>query len=317
MPRFGDLPAGPWVPPLPVRGGGRASSPLLPALVVAALLAGCIPGPRAPGQIPAADLPTVGPPQGTVLVAGGGFLGPEIMQRFVALAGGAEARIVVIPTAGGEEEFGSDWGGHALLREAGAREVTVLHTRDPQEANSQEFVEPLREATGVWFPGGRQWRLVDSYLGTRTQRELAAVLQRGGVVGGTSAGASILASYLVRGAQETNTVVMAPGYEEGFGFLQNTAVDQHLLARGRERDLLQVLAVHPHLLGIGVDEGTALIVQGDRGEVVGRSHVLIYPDPQSAEDPYFILDPGAVVNLRTRTRLPPSGLGELLEGLDR
>ena len=74
----------------------------------------------------------------------------------------------------------------------------------------------LRDATGVWIPGGRQWRLVDSYLNTRTHRELQRVLERGGVVGGTSAGASILGSYLVRGSPETNTIVMAPGYEEGF-----------------------------------------------------------------------------------------------------
>src|SRR5690606_37632628 len=177
--------------------------------------------------------------KGTLVVAGGGRLGPEIMNRFVELAGGANARIVVIPTAGEQDDFPADWGGAETLRTAGAREVTVLHTRDPRVADTEDFVAPLRHATGVWIPGGRQWRLADAYLGTRTLEELNALLARGGVIGGTSAGASIQASYMVRGAVEGNTIVMAPGHEEGFGFLRNAAVDQHLIARGREEDMLQ------------------------------------------------------------------------------
>lgn len=238
--------------------------------------------------------------------AGGGALGPEIWERFVTLAGGPEARIVVIPTAGTEEEFPPDWSGFAQLRAAGAREITILHTRNRAEADSRAFVEPLRRATGVWIPGGRQWRLVDAYLNTRTHRELQRVLERGGVVGGTSAGASILASYLVRGSPETNTIVMAPGYEEGFAFLRNAAVDQHLLARGRELDMLQVLDRYPHLVGIGLDEGAALVIRGDRAEVVGRSRVAIYDGTRGDGDPFFFLEPGQVIDLSRRAVLAPS-----------
>lgn len=254
--------------------------------------------------------PLVGPPSGIVMPAGGGALGPEIWERFVALAGGPEARIVVIPTAGTEEEFPPEWGGLSQLRAAGAVHITVLHTRDRREADSRDFVEPLRSATGVWIPGGRQWRLVDSYLNTRTQRELQRVLARGGVVGGTSAGASILASYLVRGSPESNTIVMAPGYEEGFSFLRNAAVDQHLLARGREMDMLQVLAEYPHLVGIGLDEGTAIVVRGDRGEVVGRSRVAIYDGSRGDAEPFFFLNPGEVIDLSSRTLVTPTQAGE-------
>jgi cyanophycinase len=250
--------------------------------------------------------PVVGPSSGIVMPAGGGALGPEIWERFVALAGGPEARIVVIPTAGTEEEFPPDWSGFSPLRAAGAAHVTVLHTRDRREADSREFVEPLRSATGVWIPGGRQWRLVDSYLNTRTQRELQRVLTRGGIVGGTSAGASILASYLVRGSPESNTIVMAPGYEEGFSFLRNAAVDQHLLARGREMDMLQILAEYPHLVGIGLDEGTAIVVRGDRGEVVGRSRVAIYDGARGDAEPFFFLSPGEIIDLSSRTVVSPS-----------
>ena len=144
------------------------------------------------------------------------------------------------------------------------------------EADSDEFVAPLRAASGVWISGGRQWRLVDSYFNTRTLRELRALLDRGGVIGGTSAGATIQGSYLVRGAREGNQIMMAKGYEEGFGFLKNVAIDQHILARHRENDLVAVIEAHPELLGLGIDEATAIVVQGDRFEVIGKSVVGIY-----------------------------------------
>ena len=181
------------------------------------------------GTSPAAAQPSsVGPRTGALIIAGGGRLGDEIMDRFIDLAGGKDARIVVIPTAGEQDSFPTDWSGTEAFRGAGVASVTVLHTRDRALADSEAFVAPLRTATGVWIPGGRQWRLADSYLGTRTQRELFDVLDRGGVIGGSSAGASIQASYMVRGAREGNTVMMAPGYEQGFGFIKGVAVDQHV-----------------------------------------------------------------------------------------
>jgi cyanophycinase len=218
----------------------------------------------------------VGPPNGALVLAGGGTLSPDIWERFVELAGGPDARIVVIPTAGTLDQFPDDWSGLYELRRAGARNLKVLHTRDRTEADSHEFVRPLREATGVWFPGGRQWRLVDAYLDTRVHRELFDLLDRGGVVGGTSAGASIQASFLVRGDPETNQILMSPDYEEGFGLLPGTAVDQHLHQRERENDLWEVLERHPDLLGIGLDEGTAMVIRGNRAEVIGSSMALIY-----------------------------------------
>jgi cyanophycinase len=249
---------------------------------------------------PAAAQPVVGPTKGTLIVAGGGRLGPEIMQRFVELAGGADARIVIIPTAGEQDEFPSDWGGYEQLRDAGAREVAVLHTREPDEANRDAFAAPLRTATGVWIPGGRQWRLADAYLGTKVLEELRALLERGGVIGGTSAGASIQASYMIRGAVEGNTIMMAPGHEEGFALLRNAAVDQHLLARGRQDDMLEVIAAHPELLGIGLDEGTAIVVRGDTAEVIGRSKAAFYNVNDAGDAPYYFLESGDVFDLGAR-----------------
>jgi len=244
----------------------------------------------------------VGPANGSLVVVGGGNLGPEIFARFLALAGGPDAPIVVIPTAGEDSIYPANWSGLAGLKAAGATNLTVLHARSRRVADSDSFVAPLRAARGVWFPGGRQWRLVDAYLGTRTERELRAVLSRGGVIGGTSAGASILASYLVRGAREGNTQMMAPGYEQGFGYLRSVAVDQHIVARNRQSDLQQVIGAHPALLGIGLDEGTALIVQGDHGEVIGRGKAFIHNgrDANDAGLPYLSLLPGDEYDLAAR-----------------
>ena len=312
----------------PTRGGtaiGRTRlEGLIPLLLVVLVLQGCF-GPTigsAPGGSPAAEpaaspstsaetgfgelwsaepaTPVVGPAQGTVVVAGGGILGPEIWERFVELAGGRDARIVVIPTAASEESFPENWPGILPFLDAGAESVRVLHTRDRTEADSDDFASILQEATGVWFPGGRQGRLVDAYLNTQVHRELFLLLARGGVVGGTSAGASIQASYLVRGDPETNQILMAPGYEEGFGLLNGAAVDQHLLARGREEDLWELLHLQPHLLGIGVDEGTALVIRGDEAEVIGESKVLIYDAQHPVRRPRA-LAPGSVFHLGERT----------------
>lgn len=248
-----------------------------------------------------------GPRSGSLVVIGGGEIGSEISRRFLELAGGATAPIIVIPTAGEAEHFGSHWPGADFLRRAGARDVTVLHTRDRAVADSEEFVQPIRRAGGVFFSGGRQWRLVDSYMGTRTQREIEGVLARGGVVGGSSAGASIQASFLVRGARQGNTIMMAPDYLRGFGYLRGAAVDQHLLARGRQRDLLEVIDRHPSLLGIGIDEGTAIVVKRDEFEVIGCSMVAIYdhryrPDPGKPR--YYFLTPGDRFLLSERRAIP-------------
>jgi cyanophycinase len=243
---------------------------------------------------------TVGPARGSLVLAGGGQLGADILERFVQLAGGANARIVVMPGASDQDSFPTDWGGFDPLRAVGANNITVLHTRDRTEADSEEFVKPLLQATAVWIPGGRQWRLADAYLNTRTHRELLAVLDRGGVIGGTSAGASVIPSYMVRGAKEGNHVVIAPGNETGFGFLRNVAVDQHLTARRRERDLLEVIRAHPDLLGIGLDEGTAIVVRGDRADIVGRGKAAFYNARDSQNRPFYFLDSGDVFDLARR-----------------
>lgn len=247
--------------------------------------------------------PTVGPAHGTVLVVGGGVMSPRLWARFVQLAGGPNALIVDVPTAGGDSVYPPDWRGTRGLKAAGARHVVVLHTIDRAVANSDSFVAPLRHAGGVWFEGGRQWHLVDSYAGTKTERAFHAVLARGGVVGGSSAGASILASFLVRGARAGNRIIVAPHYEHGFGFLRGVGIDQHVVARERLPDLADsVMPRFPKLLGMSEDEGTAWLIRGDTATILGRNKAFVYGghDPDDPGKPFLTLHPGDRYDLGSR-----------------
>jgi cyanophycinase len=244
-------------------------------------------------------------PHGALMIGGGGGLAPAILKRFIDLAGGPDAPIVVVPTAM-EDPVRADPIEAVLLRRAGAKNVSVLHTRDRAEADRPEFVAPLRRAKGVWFGGGRQWHFVDSYEGTLTGKAFHDVLRRGGVIGGSSAGASIQSEYMPRGDPLGNRNIIAEGYERGFGFLKGVAVDQHFFARHREHDMSELMATYPQLLGIGIDEGTVIIVRGHVLEVMGRSKVAVYdrrkPLAPGAKD-YEELPAGARYDLQARKRL--------------
>lgn len=217
----------------------------------------------------------IGPANGSLVIVGGAMRDTAIVRRFLDLAGGTDAPIVVIPTAGTADRYGRFWPGLRQFKALGATNLSVLHTRDRAVANSDEFVAPLRAARGVWFSGGRQWRLADTYLDTKVHDELWALLERGGVIGGSSAGATIQGSYLARGDTRSNTIMMGD-HEEGMAFLRNVAIDQHLLRRNRQFDLIEIIEAHPELLGIGLDENTAIVVRGDAFEVMGQGYVAIY-----------------------------------------
>jgi cyanophycinase len=217
---------------------------------------------------------TEGPENGSLIIAGGALRDTSVVKRFISLAGGNDALIIFIPTASGSERFDTART-VSLLTNAGATNVRLLHTYDPAEADTEEFASIIRQAGGVFFGGGRQWRLVDAYGGTKTEEEIREVLSRGGVIGGSSAGATIQGSFLARGDTRSNTIMIGD-HIEGFGYLTNSAIDQHLLVRNRHHDLVEVINQNPHLLGIGIDENTAVLVKGNRMEVLGQSFVAIY-----------------------------------------
>jgi cyanophycinase len=267
------------------------------------------------GSPPPAAAQEVGPSSGALVIVGGAMRDPAIVNRFMQLAGGPDAPIVVIPTAGGAETYDESFGGLRPFHQYGVSNLTLLHTDDRSVADSDEFVQAIREARGVWFSGGRQWRLADSYLGTKTEVELWNLLDRGGVIGGSSAGATIQGSYLARGDTRTNEVMMGD-HEEGFAFIKNTAIDQHLLRRNRHFDLIEIIEAHPELLGIGLDENTAIVVQGDQFQVLGESYVAIYDSQRMIGEGgrFYFLAPGDRFNLAERQALR---LSPQYEPLDR
>lgn len=205
---------------------------------------------------------------GTLVICGGGDVPDSVMLHFIELAGGTRARIVFIPTAAegaDREEQDEDLD---FFRKQDIAGLSVVHTRSRDKANDPEFARPLANATGVWFGGGCQSLLTDAYLGTTAEELIRVVLDRGGVIGGISAGAAIMSPVMIRGGD------LEPEVGQGFGFLPGTVIDQHFLKRNRQDRLMRVLSAHPGLVGIGIDEGTALIVRGHRLSVMGDSHVV-------------------------------------------
>jgi cyanophycinase len=211
---------------------------------------------------------------GSLVIIGGGGTPRDVLKRFIELAGGRDAQFVVFPTAMPDPiDIGLE---SSFLKRAGVKHVTVLPAREEKEVDSAENLEILKKATGVWFGGGRQWRFVDAYEGTKTAELLRDVLRRGGVIGGSSAGATIQGDYLVRGSPFGPQAMMCEGYERGLCFLPGVAIDQHFTARDRFADMTSLMEKYPQFLGIGIDESTALIVQGHTAEIMGKGKVHFY-----------------------------------------
>ncbi|MDB5352554.1 MAG: cyanophycinase [Planctomycetota bacterium] len=221
------------------------------------------------------------PKGGSLLICGGGRLPDEVRRRFLELAGGSNARIVVIPTAlrsadapETEQDCLKPW------RDLGAKSVTMLHTRDRSRAGDPRFLAPLRAATGVWMVGGHQSRLAAAYGGTEVERQLKALADRGGVVGGTSAGAAIMTRVMLVGEAPDDP------FGRGFDLLEGAIIDQHFLKRRHLKRLIDAMETHPGLLGFGIDEGTALLVRGNRLSVLGDSYVVAcLPGPGKPASP--------------------------------
>jgi cyanophycinase len=229
---------------------------------------------------------------GHLLIVGGGGLPSGLMDRLVELAGGIEnAKLVYVPCE--EDDQVTDRQSTVeMWKRMGVKNASFIHTKDRNKANEDDsFLEPLVEATGIWFGGGRQWNLADSYYGTKAHRLMKQCAERGGVIGGSSAGASIQAEYLARATPIENFQIMAPGYERGgLGFLQGVAIDQHFSQRNRIPDMTQLVKTYPQLLGIGIDETTAIEVSGSTAIVSGKGSVYFFDGTKRSEDdsPSFV-----------------------------
>ena len=268
----------------------------LPTLAVTLAAVHCLAGGAA------ADDPAPAPKAlkagGSLIIVGGGALPDAIRDRFIELAGAARAKLVVIPTASSRAETGrlerlrsyTYW---APLAKAGKVEsVSFLHTRRAQEANDPTFVKPLTEATGVWFSGGDQSLLMQAYKGTLVEKELRKLLLRGGVLGGTSAGAAVMSDLMICSGNPVAVV------GEGFGFLRGVVVDQHFHERNRLARLVGVLIKHRDHLGIGIDEQTGVQVQGESVTVLGKRNIHVcLPAPKDEKCEVKVFAAGARLDL--------------------
>jgi cyanophycinase len=204
----------------------------------------------------------------------------RILKEFVAASGGSEARIVVIPTASSlGEEIVEVY--DALFRAEGAAEVSVVRPESREQSHDPDLVGRLERATGIFMTGGNQLKLSAIVCGTPVGAAIVAAHQRGVVVAGTSAGASIQSSHMVAfGVGGSTPKQRMTQLAAGLGLLPGTVVDQHFEQRNRYGRLLMIVAQSPQLLGLGVDEDTAAVVQDGVLSVVGRGAVTIL-DPSN------------------------------------
>lgn len=239
------------------------------AAAIMAVLAAMEPA-ESRGQMPEQNAPAAfGPEKGSLLICGGGTLPEALRTKVLQLAGGEHARLVVISTASQTADTPDVETYVAWWRQQKLAEMTILHTRSREVADTEQFVEPLTRANCVWLMGGNQAWLIDTYSGTRTEMELHKLLGRGGVIGGTSAGAAVMSKLMIRRGGTMAEL------GRGFGFVDGAVVDQHFVRRMRQDRLLKVVEQHPDLVGLGIDEATALLVQGRRLTVLGDSEVRV------------------------------------------
>lgn len=245
--------------------------------------------------------------RGRLLIVGGGSQPEDLPPHFVALAGGpGKARIAVVPLASEEaRETGDDKA--AQLRELGAMAYVIVPTRD--EAMDPAYAHTVDSASGIWFTGGDQSRVTEVLLDTPLLAAMQARYRAGAVIGGTSAGAAIMSDSMLTGNQMLPDSTGYYGDEypaiergvievvAGLGFLHGAIVDQHFIRRERSNRLLAVILERPTLLGVGIDEGTALQVEPDGSwRVLGASAVIIYDARR------------ATVTAATQPRLGASGI---------
>lgn len=212
---------------------------------------------------------------GALVVVGGGGTGPEIVARTLALAGGKNAIVVVLPQSSAVADAGED--SVKMWLDAGAREAATIALDDKGAAAA------LRRATLIWMPGGDQNRFMKAIDGTGLAEIIQERHRAGAIVGGTSAGAAILADAMFTGAADlksltAGTTVIA----RGLGLWPEVLIDQHFLKRQRDNRLISAVMDRPSLVGVGIDEGTAVVVQGASFEVIGTSSVVVI-DARGAE----------------------------------
>ena len=249
------------------------------------------------------------PFKGKLIIIGGGDILDTMYNLFAKDIGGKDQPIVYIPTATDDEPW-IQAGEHLVkFTSRGFTNLTTVHTRDKQKANDPIFIDRIRKAKGVFIGGGDQANIANAFLGTAVHQELFALLNRGGVIMGTSAGATIMGDLMITGYEQRKAPNVLHQYPPGLAFMKHTSIDQHVLVRNRQFDLVPVLESNANLLGIAIDESTAAVVQGNKISCLGKSYVMIYDQSNWKEQekewgrvfkPFQMMQEGASFDLQTR-----------------
>jgi cyanophycinase len=235
----------------------------------------------------------------------GGAAGPALLQRFVNLAGGAGADIVVIATAS-RDPASQEVQYVDAFRRLGAGAARPLRLETRAQANDRAVVAALSGATGVFFTGGDQRRITTVIGGTQADSALQALLQAGAIVlGGTSAGAAMMSATMIVGGDAPGVAAASVRTGPGLEFLPGVLIDMHFAERGRLNRLLSAVALYPHELGLGIDEDTAILADVEQFEVFGSGSVTVV-DAGCASDIRIPAD-GPIALAGARIHVLPAG----------
>jgi cyanophycinase len=262
----------------------KTISVLCPALI--ALFTAC----AAPGVVPASG--GEADPAGSLFIVGGGPRPDDLMTPFLELVGGAaEARVLVLPMSSGSPEEAGEYLVSEFRRLGADAEWRILGAQAEEGARpvgSEDAGSLFEGFNAIWISGGDQNRFMRAVAGTPAVEEIRDFYLRGGVVGGTSAGAAVMSPIMITGEElrpggdrptETPWTTIMPGNVvtvEGLALLPGAVVDQHFLRRRRSNRLLSVVLENPELVGVGIDESTAVVVEpGGEWRVLGRGKVMV------------------------------------------
>jgi len=246
--------------------------------------------------------------KGKLIIIGGGSIPDSLFEFFAAHCGGKNQPVVYIPTATSDEKYIQEGGHLEKFTSRGFTNLSTIHTRDKVKADAPENITLMRKAKGIFFGGGDQDLIAEAYGNTQLYKEMLALLDRGGVIMGTSAGATIMGALLVGGDARKDLTKSFP-FQPAFSFIQNVDIDQHVLVRNRQFDLIPVIEKYPNHLGVGIDESTAIIVEGHQFKVWGKSYAMLYDPMDWAEQkkkwgkvlkPFKMMASGSRFNFVTR-----------------
>jgi cyanophycinase len=225
--------------------------------------------------------------QGKLLIIGGAEDKEgdcKILREFLRCAGGTKAHIVIMTAATSlPGEVGDNY--IRVFERLGAEDVRVVDTQTPEDANNRDYLEAIEQASGIFFTGGEQARIITCLKDTKLDAAMHKRYSEGIIIGGTSAGAAMMPDMMIiEGDSETNPRVDVVAMGPGMGFLPGVVIDQHFAQRGRLGRLVTALLLQPAVLGFGIDENTAILVSGDELEVIGENAVTVIDESEKLHD---------------------------------